>query len=88
MCDGDVSAVKKVLTAPMFLNLRNFWTERDTSEKLEMKSLDLKETYQLDLSFFVVYIVSFQSYRGLKKNGYVNTFLTASTRHLHATYLN
>ena len=36
-----VQAVKKVLTAPILLNLHNA-KNRDRSEKLEIKSLDLQ----------------------------------------------
>ena len=46
---------KKELTAPIFLNLRNFETEGDTSEKHEMKSLDLQDIYQFDLFFFYLF---------------------------------
>ena len=50
-----------------FLNLRNFETDRDTSEKHEIKLLDLQEIYQFDRAF-LSYLVSFQSYGGFKKN--------------------
>jgi len=50
---SDVLAVKRVFTAPIYLNLRYFETERNTSEKLEIKSLDLHEIYRFDLSFVV-----------------------------------
>ena len=56
-----VLAVKKVLTAQTFVNLPNFETERDTSEKHEIKLLNLQEIYQFDLIFFLSYLVSFQS---------------------------
>ena len=49
-----VQAVKKVLRASVFLLLRNFETERYTQEKHEIKSLDLREIYEFDFSFFVV----------------------------------
>jgi len=42
----EVPAVSKVLIAPIFWNLRNFETERDTSENYGIKSLDLYEIYQ------------------------------------------
>jgi len=51
--------------------------ERDTSEKHEIKSLDLPGIYQFDLAF-LPYLLSFQSYVGLKKlSGLYH--LTAST---------
>ena len=51
----EALAVKKVLRAPIFLNLRIFGTERftGTSEKHEIKSLYLQEIYEFDFSFFV-----------------------------------
>jgi len=61
-----VLAVKKLSTAPIFLNLLDFETERDTSENHEIKSLDLKEIHHCGRSF-LLYLVSFQSYRSLKK---------------------
>jgi len=45
---GHVLAVKKELTAPMFLNLFNFETERDTSRKHIRNSPDLQEIYEFD----------------------------------------
>ena len=50
----EALAVKKVLRAPIFLNFRSFETERYTSEKHGIKSLDLQEIYEFDLSFFIV----------------------------------
>jgi len=76
-----VLAVKREITAPIFLNLQNFETERDRSEKHEIKSLDLQEISQFDLCFIVV--SSFVAkLREFKKIGTVNTFLTASTLRL------
>jgi len=49
-----VPAVNKVLRGPNFLHVRNFETERYTQEKHEIKSFDLQEIYEFDLSFFVV----------------------------------
>jgi len=45
---------KKALTAPIFVNIRNFETQRDATKQHEIKSLDFQEIYQFDLSFFVV----------------------------------
>jgi len=61
----------------MFLNVRNFETERDTSEEHGIKSLDLQEIYQFDLPIFVVsrFVQKLPRFRKL---GAVNTFLTAS----------
>jgi len=50
----DVPSVNKVLRAPICLHLRNFETERYTQEKHQIKSFDLKEIYEFDVSFFVV----------------------------------
>ena len=47
-----------------------------------MKSLDLQEVYELDLSLFVVSRFV-PELRKFKKIGARNTFLTASTRHRH-----
>jgi len=46
--------VLAVKTAPFCLNLRNFETERDTSDKHGIKSLDLQDLYQYDPCCFVV----------------------------------
>jgi len=54
LCSISVPSVNKVLRAPIFLRLRNFETERCTQEKHQIKSLDLKEIYEFDFSFFVV----------------------------------
>jgi len=70
-----------------FLNLRNFETERDTSEKHRIKSLDLQEIYQFDHSSFVVSRFVPQLPR-FKKKVAVNTFLTDSTRELPIPFEN
>jgi len=59
-----VLAVKKALTAQIFLNLRNF----DTSEKHEVKSRIFKRSITLTLAL-LSYLVSFQRYGGLKNWG-------------------
>jgi len=48
----DVLSVSKVLIASFFSNHRNFETERDTSDMLGVKPLDLKEIYQFVLNLF------------------------------------
>jgi len=73
-----VLAVKKVLTTPIFSNLLKFETERDKSQKNEMKFLDLQEIYQFDLRSFVV-SRSVQKLPRFKKLGAVNPLSTAST---------
>ena len=50
----NVPSVNYVLRAPIFLNFCNFGTKRDTQEKHEIKSFDLQEIYEFDLSFIVV----------------------------------
>ena len=59
---------QKCICAPIFLNLCNFETERYTSEKHEIKSLDFQEVYEFDLSLFVVSRFVPQL-RKFKKNG-------------------
>ena len=82
----DSTSSQKTMDCSNFLNLRNFETERErererereTSEKHEIKSLDLQEMYQFHLSCpvasrFVPNLPRFE------KIGAVNTFFTAST---------
>jgi len=45
---------QKSIERSIFFNVHNFKTERDTSEKHEIKSLDLREIYHFNLSFLVV----------------------------------
>jgi len=63
-----------------FLNLRNFETEGNTSEKHQVKSLDLQEIYQFDISFFVVscFIPMLPRFKILERS-VGPTFMTAST---------
>jgi len=56
---------QKNIARSIFFNLRNVETERYTSEKHELKLLDL-EIYEFDLAFLSD-LVSFQSYGSLKQ---------------------
>ena len=71
-----LAAVKTGLRAPIFLNHRNFETERYTSERHKIKSLDLQDIYEFDSSFFVVtrFVTKLREF---KKIGARCSFLTA-----------
>jgi len=53
MVTSLILAVLKVLIAPFFLNLRNFETKEDTSEKHGLKSTYLQEIYHHDSGWYV-----------------------------------
>jgi len=79
---SDVLAVSKVLTDPIFSNLLNFETERDTSEKHGTKSPNFfLEMYQFDLSYFVVYLSVLKLQRFVKVRA-INTFEAAGIIYL------
>jgi len=71
--NGNVLAVKKVLTAPIFLNPRNFGTKRDRQQSWDQIDRSLED---LAISFrdFLTYLSPSRSYGGLKKIEAVNTF--------------
>jgi len=49
-CVGTSS--HKVLTAPIFLNLRNFGTKRDTTKKAKIESMDLLKIWRFNFVLF------------------------------------
>jgi len=69
---------KKVLTAPIFLYLRNSETERETSPMHTINSLDLQEIFQVGPSCFFVSL-SIPKLQRFGIVGAINTFETAST---------
>jgi len=66
-------AVKKVLTAPKFLNLRNFETET-CQESTKYSHQIFKRYINVDIAF-LPHLVSFHSYRGLKKERSITFWL-------------
>jgi len=79
-----VLAVNKVLRAPFFM--RNFETEKYTSEKHEIKSFDLQGNHEFGFSFFVVSRFV-PKLRKFEKMGARNTFLNDGTTKVHLTPL-
>jgi len=75
----NTSSKNKNSPLSIFSNPCNFETQRDTSEKhTKSKRQIFKRSINLNslLAFFLSYLVSFQSYEGLKK---LDCFWTAST---------
>jgi len=83
--NAECTSNQKSIARSIFLNLRNFGTDRYTSEKYEIKSLDLQEIDEFDFSFFVVSRFV-PKLRKFKKIGAYNTFLTARIHNTKLEY--
>jgi len=73
-------AVKKVLTAPIFVNLCKFETEIDTTKKHARKSLE--EINQFDLRFFVVsrFVPTLRRFKKIKAVNILTASATCAVR--------
>jgi len=76
----SVVSLKSIDTASFFSSPRKFGTERDTSDKHGIKLLNLREIYQFDFSFLVVFR-SVSKLQRFEKVGAIITFET-STRYI------